>query len=68
MTVPQPEPRGYPGNLGLLFAEHAQSDRPAIIDLYDPGRPRAVSFRELDAACNARRSWGQVLLLAKGKT
>lgn len=53
MTVPRPEPRGYPGNLGLLFAGHAQSDRPAIFDLYDPGRPRAVSFRELDAACNA---------------
>lgn len=53
MTVPQPEPRGYPGNLGLLFAEHAQSDRPAIIDLRDPKRPQPVSFRELDAGCNA---------------
>jgi len=53
MTVPRPEPRGYPGNLGLLFAEHAQSDRPAIIDLRNPKNPRPVSFRELDAACNA---------------
>ena len=53
MTVSQPEPRGYPGNLGLLFAEHAQSDRPAIIDLRDPKRLRPVSFRELDAGCNA---------------
>jgi len=53
MTVPQPEPRGYPGNLGLLFAEDAQSDRPVIIDLRDARQPRPVSFRELDAGCNA---------------
>ncbi len=53
MTIPCPEPRGYPGNLGLLFAEHAQSDRPAIIDLRNPERPRSVSFRELDAGCDA---------------
>lgn len=53
MPVACPEPRGYPGNLGLLFAEHAQSDRSAIIDLRDPKRPRPVSFRELDAGCNA---------------
>ena len=52
MTVPRPEPRGYPGNLGLLFAEHAQSDRPAIIDLRDARRPRTVSYRELDSGCN----------------
>jgi acyl-CoA synthetase (AMP-forming)/AMP-acid ligase II len=52
MTVPCPEPRGYPGNLGLLLAEHARADRPAIIDLRDPDRPRPVSFRELDAGCN----------------
>jgi len=53
MTVSQPEPRGYPGNLGLLFAEHVQSDRPAIIELRDPKQPRPMSFRELDAGCNA---------------
>lgn len=53
MTVSQPEPRGYPGNLGLLFAEHAKSGRPAIIELREPGKPRPVSFRELDAGCNA---------------
>lgn len=53
MAVPRPEPRGYPGNLGLLFAEHAQSDRAAIVDLRDPEKPRPVSFHELDAACNA---------------
>jgi len=53
MAVPCPEPRGYSGNLGLLFADHAQSDRPAIIDLRDPDKPRPVSFLELDASCNA---------------
>ena len=53
MAIPRPEPRGYQGNLGLLFAEHAQSDRPAIIDLRDPKRPRPEPFRELDAGCDA---------------
>jgi len=53
MTIPRPEPRGYPGNLGLLFAQRAGSDRPAIIDLRDPSAPRSVSFRELEAGCNA---------------
>src|SRR2546426_6376839 len=53
MAVPKPEPRGYPGNLGLLFSDHAVSDRTAITDLRNPEHPRPVSFRELDAACNA---------------
>ena len=53
MTISRPEPRGYPGNLGLLFAEHGASDRAAIIDLRDSTNPRPVSFRELDAGCNA---------------
>ena len=53
MSVPRPEPRGYPGNLGLLLGEHARSTRPAIIDLRDPKTPRPVSYRELDGACNA---------------
>ena len=53
MTVPRPDPRGYPGNLGSLFVEHAHETRPAIIDLYDPAAPREISYRELDAACNA---------------
>src|SRR5438876_10582080 len=53
MTDPGPEPRGYAGNLGLLFAEHAKSSRTAITDLRSPEQPRPVSFRELDAACDA---------------
>jgi acyl-CoA synthetase (AMP-forming)/AMP-acid ligase II len=52
-TLPEPEPRGYPGNLGLLFAAHAHLERTAIVDLYVPGRPRQVSYRALDAMCNA---------------
>ena len=51
--MPRPESRGYPGNLGLLLEAHAQSDRPAIVDLSDPARPRPVSYRQLDAGCNA---------------
>src|SRR5262245_46174188 len=53
MAVTAPEPRGYPGNLGLLFMEHARSDRPAIIDLRDPRQPRSLSFRQLHAECDA---------------
>src|SRR5688572_15939624 len=53
MRVPRPEPRGYAGNLGLLFAEHAKSDRLALIELRDPDKPRPVTFRELDDGCNA---------------
>jgi acyl-CoA synthetase (AMP-forming)/AMP-acid ligase II len=53
MSIPRPEPRGYPGNLGLAFAAHAQAERPAIVDLSDAQRPRPVSYRELDAACDA---------------
>src|SRR5262244_702477 len=53
MTVPKPEPHGYPGNLGLLFADHAESSRTAITDLRVPEQPRPVTFRELDAACDA---------------
>ena len=53
MSIPRPEPRGYPGNLGLAFAAHAQAERPAIVDLGDAQRPRPVSYRELDAACDA---------------
>ena len=48
-----PQARGYPGNLGAPFVAHANSSRTALIDLYNPAQPRAVSFRELDTACNA---------------
>jgi long-chain acyl-CoA synthetase len=41
------------GNLGDVFAEHAASDRTAIVDLYDPERPREKSFKALHAACDA---------------
>lgn len=51
--IPLPEPRGYPGNLGLLFAEHAGSTRTALVDLHDPARPREIGFRALDELCNA---------------
>lgn len=51
--IAEPEARGYPGNLGLLFAAHAHGERTAIVDLYDPASPREVSFRQLDAMCNA---------------
>ena len=51
--IPRPEPRGYAGNLGLPFAEHAASARPAIVDLHDARAPREVSYAELDALCNA---------------
>ncbi len=53
MSIPCPEPRGYAGNLGLLFAGHAHASRPAIIDLRDSQQSRATSFQELDVLCNA---------------
>ena len=53
MSIPPPEPRGYPGNLGELFAERARASRAAIVDLYEAHQPREVSYRELDALCNA---------------
>ncbi len=51
--IAEPEARGYAGNLGLLFAQHARADHAAIVDLHDAAQPRTVSFRELDALCNA---------------
>ena len=47
-----PDPRGYPGNLGRPFEAFADSDRPAIVDTGE-SPPRIVSFRELDALCDA---------------
>ncbi len=41
------------GNLGDVFRAHADSDRLAIIDLYDPQAPREISFAELNAGCDA---------------
>ena len=52
-AIPEPEPRGYPGNLGSLFAAHADSQRTAIVDLHDAARPREISYRALDQMCNA---------------
>jgi acyl-CoA synthetase (AMP-forming)/AMP-acid ligase II len=48
MPVPCPEPRGYPGNLGKLFADRAHETRTAIVDLREAAAPREVSFRKLD--------------------
>ncbi|MGE3936861.1 MAG: class I adenylate-forming enzyme family protein, partial [Rhodospirillaceae bacterium] len=41
------------GNLGDIFAEHSDSDRIAVHDLYDPKNPRDITFRDLSTACNA---------------
>ena len=40
-------------NLGDVFAAHRDSDRIAVVDLYDPDRPREISFRSLNAAVDA---------------
>jgi len=53
MPVPQPEPRGYAGNLGELFAERAQERRTALVDLRQSASARKLSFAALDALCNA---------------
>ena len=50
MTIPRPEPRGQPGNLGAPFTAHAAQSRTALIDLRDPAAPREYAFRDLDAA------------------
>ncbi len=53
MTIPCPEPRGYAGNLGAPFADHAGLARTALVDLRDASAPREYGFSDLDAACNA---------------
>jgi len=53
MTIPRPEPRGYPGNLGAPFAAHAGLARTALVDLRDAQAPREFAFRDLDAQANA---------------
>jgi len=40
-------------NLGSCFDGHAASEKPAIIDLRDESNPVEVSYRALDAACDA---------------
>ena len=40
-------------NLGAIFAPHADSDRVAIVDLTDEDAPVEITYRALDAACNA---------------
>ena len=52
-ALPLPEPRGYPGNLGLLLADHAGEMRTALVDLHDSQSPREIAYRDLDALCNA---------------
>ena len=50
--IPRPEPRGHPGNLGVLFEDRAHDERTALVDLYDADRPQALSYRALDGLCN----------------
>ena len=53
MDATYPEARGYAGNLGLAFSAHAASGKTALVDLSPASGPRPVTYRELDAACNA---------------
>jgi acyl-CoA synthetase (AMP-forming)/AMP-acid ligase II len=41
------------GNLGDVFMAHADSDRVAVVDLYDTENPRELSYKEFNAACDA---------------
>ena len=41
------------GNLGDVFRHHCETDRIAVIDLHDPEAPREISFRALNAGCDA---------------
>ena len=41
------------GNLGDVFSAYRDSDRTAVIDLYDEHNPREISFRDLNEACDA---------------
>ncbi|MEC7463796.1 MAG: class I adenylate-forming enzyme family protein [Pseudomonadota bacterium] len=41
------------GNLGDVFAEHANSDSVAIVDLYNPTKPCEYTFREFNGNCDA---------------
>ncbi|MBH97375.1 MAG: hypothetical protein CMM56_02870 [Rhodospirillaceae bacterium] len=52
MSVPLPAPKGYSGNLGLLFSERANESRPAIIDLRDEKKTKVITYKKLEAMCN----------------
>ena len=41
------------GNLGDVFAAYGDSERVAVVDLYDDQNPQEISFRELNARCDA---------------
>ena len=41
------------GNLGDVFSAYRDSDRTAVIDLYNADNPREISFRDLNASCDA---------------
>ena len=41
------------GNLGDVFAAHANSDAIAVVDLYDTSNPREFSYRDFSRACDA---------------
>ena len=51
-------------NLGDVFAHHAGDDRIAVVDLFDPDRPREFSFRDfsgrIDAVAAGLRAAGLV--------
>ncbi|HEX2824817.1 MAG TPA: class I adenylate-forming enzyme family protein [Burkholderiales bacterium] len=49
--ISKPDPRGYPGNLGKLLS--AADDRIALVDLHDAAQPRELSYRDIDALCDA---------------
>jgi long-chain acyl-CoA synthetase len=53
MTIPRPEPRGQPGNLGAPFAAHAAATRTALVDLHGAQAPGEHAYRDLDALANA---------------
>lgn len=41
------------GNLGDVFTAYKDSERVAVVDLYDEENPREISFRALNARCDA---------------
>jgi acyl-CoA synthetase (AMP-forming)/AMP-acid ligase II len=41
------------GNLGDVFAAFGDSEKIAVVDLYDGQNPRKISYRDLNARCDA---------------